>query len=133
MANLVCGIKKFSTPKGRKGWITTDNRRWKVALLANEWQKRLNKSAAKKAVKVLAGEGRVKEKRNYSRKGIIMGKRSIETVGASPKKRRAIRALGIKHNLNGTGSIVITINRLLNAINEDKSILKDLLEVAKMG
>jgi len=124
MANLVCGIKKFTTPKGRKGWITTDNRRWKIALLANEWQKRLNKSAAKKAVKVLAGEPK--------KIVAVRRRRKLETVGASPRARRAVRALIIKYALTEGASNVVSMNRLLNTIASDKKFVTEMVEASKL-
>ena len=93
-------------------WETSDGRQSGDAIVANARQLRLNG-----LVTVQAPKPRT---------------RRIETVGTSPQKRRAIRALIIKYNLSESSTCIISANRLINAIATQNGIVKDLTELAKM-
>lgn len=124
----VDGIKKAQDKKGNKIWICTDGRKWKAPILANGWQKSLNK----KAIKVLEGKKAVKTAvkvhgktgKSYYGKG--------GHVGLTPETRRELRAFLIKHNI-ATGvqkcGNVISMNRLLWALSNNRKAVREFAEL----
>lgn len=113
------GIKS-TTKKGIKVYITTDGTVCTCGYAANARQKVLNEKPSKKGVKV------GKNGKSYHGKG--------GNVGVSPEKRRAIAAFTLKHNIsirraNGHVGTVVSMNRLLWAIGNNKKALKDFVEL----
>lgn len=125
----VNGIKKV-VKRGKASWVCTDGRSWERTELANLWQKKLNK----KAIKALEGKKLatvVEVKKVHGKTGRnYHGKNG--NVGVSPEKRRAMQAFVIKHNIvacvKGSGT-VISMNRLLWALEKNKKAVKDFAEL----
>lgn len=122
------GIKKGKDKKGNTIWVCTDGCKWKAPILANGWQKSLNK----KAIKVLEGKKAVKTApkvhgkagKNFHGKG--------GNVGLTPETRRELRAFIIKHNI-ATGvqkcGTVISMNRLLWALSKNRKAVREFAEL----
>lgn len=108
------GIKS-TTKKGVKVYITTDGTVCTCGYAANAHQKKLNEATGTTSKR--------KKPQTHGTGG---------NVGVSPEKRRAIQAFVLKYNISlrvGYGGKMVSMNRLLWALEGNKKALKDFVEL----